>query len=933
LYPTATLDTARYYFEANADVIENVRSAKLLTVPSQWVADIFRRDMLLNPVVLPHGVDVEDWVPNDNHSNYVLWAKGHQPGVCDPDVLNMVAGKMPNMQFVATFGQRAANVSVVGRVPFSRMKKMLAGAGVLLAPTKETFGIQTLEAMALAVPVIGYDWGGTADIISHQYDGWLAEPGDVDGLVEGIRWALKHRDVVGLRARQTVKERFGWSSVCERLARIYRQVLNDHHRGPKVSVIIPCYNYGYCVDRAIESVLDQQFDGEFEVIVVDDGSNDNSAEVIERYKDRVTIISTKNSGSPAHSRNCGIRYAAGEYIACLDADDEAVPGALALLASTLDNDRGLGIAYGGLEIVYRGGEIRRKSAWPPDFCFKRQVVGQNQIPSFCMFRREAWRRVGGYNAAYTPAEDAELWTRITSVGYDAEKATDAVTYIYAAHEDSLSRVMREPNYVDGKPWSRNPDLTPFAAPACDYRLPSHPVRNYDDPWVSVIIPVGPGHAGLAWHAVESVWLQSVPYVECIVVNDSGEELHQPTTMQPLEDAYPYVKLVVSDARNVSVARNVGAVVARADFLIFLDADDWLESTYVAEVIEAYNDNPDCYVYTDWLSYNGRTKKHQTRSFDCERLKAEAIHAVTALVPKAWHDAVGGFDEELGREGWEDWDYYLKLVLNENHPGFRVKEPLMTYSSVSGARRDTSYANKDKLLPIILQRYGDKMCKCRSRKIGDKPSIAKRFVEDARSDVKKLVASPHGRHGVALPSKSRNRVKEDKAAMVDTGMVMVIESSGNMGGHHVIGAATRKRYGRFRHGDTFSIDIRDQRAQPQLYVLVDRNVTRHVYAPERPVPPVVSRPTPVVEAPVPVSLETRVVEKVPKEGIEPSVESYSVDADGVDISLLSLRQIKGLDLDPEFAAAAYEEEVMGHARKTVMSYLEDLAGDWLEEEDE
>jgi len=953
LYPTATLDTSEHFFDANADVIENARTAKIVTVPSQWVADIFRRDMLFNPVVVPHGIDLEEWplVGIRWCGDYVLWAKGHTPGVCDPGVVNKVAKILPGVQFITTFGEPAPNVKVLGAQPFAEMQKLIRSAAVLLAPSKETFGIQTLEAMASGVPVVSYDWGGSSDIMTHMHDGYLAEPDNVDDLAQGIMWLLDHRNSVRLDARQTVIDNFTWEIVISRLAELY---WNVHENGlvkttPKVSVIIPCYNYGHCVAAAIESVVSQSVEGGFEVIVVDDGSTDDSAEVIERYKDQVMIIRTENSGSPAHSRNCGIRYASGEYIACLDADDKAVPGSLPLFANVLDADRGLGIVYGGLEIVYYNGEMRRKSEWPPDFCYKRQAIGQNQVPSFCMFRKEAWRRVGGYRAKYTPAEDAEFWLRITSAGYIARKCTDDETYIYDAHDGSLSRSMEQPNYVDDKPWTTDREQTPFAASACEYKLNSFPVRNYDDPWVSVIIPVGPRHADLAWRAVESVMLQSIPRWECIVVNDSGKDLIQPSTGQSLQDAYPFVRYLEVGDRNVSVARNTGAVVAQADFLSFLDADDWYLPDYLRETLLAYNDNPDHYVYTDWLSYNGETEKHQTRNFDCDRLKTEALHAVTALVPKVWHLDVGGFDEGLGVDGWEDWDYYLKIVLHTGHHGHRVKKALMVYDSTTGVRRDDSFANKDKLLPVIMGRYGDMDCprgcgKGKKSRLADTLAVTQPNIVsqgDAIVSNDKL----HTGRGMALPASSNpNRQREDKAkAMVNSGDVHVRENSGNQGGHRVIGAATRRMYGKRRHGQVFEMDVKDQRAQPHLYILVEqpraKTTLQRPPAParvSRPKAPLVQTPPPVVKevrgavvaGPTQLALDAHDLEEPEK---TEELPDHNVDAEGIDVSMFTLAQVKKLGLEGEVAAEAYEAEVMGRARKSVLSYLESVAGDWLEEE--
>ena len=88
----------------------------------------------------------------------------------------------------------------------------------------------------------------------------------------------------------------------------------------KVSVIIPTYNRSSVLSRAIDSVLRQSFK-DFELIVVDDGSTDNTKELIEKYSDQITYIYQDNKGVSA-ARNKGLEHAKGEWIAFLDSDDE-----------------------------------------------------------------------------------------------------------------------------------------------------------------------------------------------------------------------------------------------------------------------------------------------------------------------------------------------------------------------------------------------------------------------------------------------------------------------------------------------------------------------------------------------------------------------------------------------------------------------------------
>ncbi|HEY0656892.1 MAG TPA: glycosyltransferase family A protein, partial [Pyrinomonadaceae bacterium] len=96
---------------------------------------------------------------------------------------------------------------------------------------------------------------------------------------------------------------------------------------PKVSVIIPNYNYAKYIAETIDSVLAQTYPN-LEVIVVDDGSKDDSLKILRSYGDKITVIEQKNQGV-ARARNIGTAYSNGEYIAFLDADDVWLPEKLA----------------------------------------------------------------------------------------------------------------------------------------------------------------------------------------------------------------------------------------------------------------------------------------------------------------------------------------------------------------------------------------------------------------------------------------------------------------------------------------------------------------------------------------------------------------------------------------------------------------------------
>lgn len=121
---------------------------------------------------------------------------------------------------------------------------------------------------------------------------------------------------------------------------------------PDVSVIIPTYNRGPLIAEAIESVLAQTYQN-FEIIVVDDGSTDDTLDRLAAYREQVRIVQTQHGGA-AHARNAGIRAAKGKYVAFLDSDDRYLPHKLALQVQILDQFTDVGMVYSEFSSFGRG---------------------------------------------------------------------------------------------------------------------------------------------------------------------------------------------------------------------------------------------------------------------------------------------------------------------------------------------------------------------------------------------------------------------------------------------------------------------------------------------------------------------------------------------------------------------------------------------------
>ena len=163
---------------------------------------------------------------------------------------------------------------------------------------------------------------------------------------------------------------------------------------PLVSVLIDTYNYGRYVEEAIESAIAQDFPvGEREILVVDDGSTDDTAERVQKFGDAVTYLRKPNGGQ-ASAFNFGLRHARGKYIAFLDADDYWLPGKLSRVAEEFEKHPDAGMVYHGLR-QFNSREGRIWDAQAADVsgflpAKTRDLVRYTWFPtSFLAFRRSA----------------------------------------------------------------------------------------------------------------------------------------------------------------------------------------------------------------------------------------------------------------------------------------------------------------------------------------------------------------------------------------------------------------------------------------------------------------------------------------------------------------------------------------------------------------
>ena len=185
----------------------------------------------------------------------------------------------------------------------------------------------------------------------------------------------------------------------------------------KVSVIIPTYNRANLVEKAIKSVLNQTYQ-DFEIIVVDDASTDNTEEVIKNFSNkRIKYIKCKKNKGDSFARNTGIKIAKGEYIAFLDSDDEWLREKLEKQIKVLDNKPPeVGAVYSDVLYIDKNGKnLNRKLSNPgKEGYIYEELFGGNCVgtPSTLLIRKECFNRVGLFDVLIGTFSDWDMWIRI-----------------------------------------------------------------------------------------------------------------------------------------------------------------------------------------------------------------------------------------------------------------------------------------------------------------------------------------------------------------------------------------------------------------------------------------------------------------------------------------------------------------------------------------
>lgn len=217
-----------------------------------------------------------------------------------------------------------------------------------------------------------------------------------------------------------------------------KQIRPEQHIAGLVSVVIPCYNYAHFLPEAVLSVISQTYTC-WEIIIVDDGSPDNTSSVANAIKDKyphlaIHLVRRTNGGMSA-ARNTGIAQARGEYILPLDADDLLAPTFLQKTVTLLEQAPEIGIAYTDVRLFGLQDEI-----WHVGRFSLEDLKRNNRIVVQSLFRKAAWEECNGFNEVMRLGyEDWDFWLRLAERGWKWQGIPEPLA-LYRKHGTSVHEV-------------------------------------------------------------------------------------------------------------------------------------------------------------------------------------------------------------------------------------------------------------------------------------------------------------------------------------------------------------------------------------------------------------------------------------------------------------------------------------------------------------
>lgn len=400
-----------------------------------------------------------------------------------------------------------------------------------------------------------------------------------------VRWsdftrAIHHVAVSELVSKRGRGERLRatWDTSDERQfkASILREWIRDIQSRPLVSVVMPTWNRGSIVSSAIASVLAQTYEN-FELIVVDDGSEDDTADVIRQFEDRDARVRFVQSGhfGVCRTRNVGIGLARGKYVAFLDSDNQWQPDFLEIMVASLEIS-GRRFGYSALSFETEDGTRYR--------CFEggaRDLAIRNHIDlNVMVVDRSLVTAIGGFDEGLRRWVDHDLALRLSKleepvfvpfIGCKYENGDDEIERITTSESESWQWM------VLSKEWA-------------DLRAAASNKKREVPGRVSVVMPMF-GHHEMTRVAINAVLETSRDQDVEVVLVDNGSAFESSWRIATSFAGDSRVRYIRAPRNlNFSIGSNLGALHATGEFTFFLNNDTEVREGWLGPLVEQLRDN-------------------------------------------------------------------------------------------------------------------------------------------------------------------------------------------------------------------------------------------------------------------------------------------------------------------------------------------------------
>ncbi|MBT8336308.1 MAG: glycosyltransferase family 2 protein [Gemmatimonadetes bacterium] len=450
---------------------------------------------------------------------------------------------------------------------------------------------------------------------------------------------------------------------------------------PRVTCIIPVYDGERFLAASIESVLAQSRPVD-EIIVVDDGSTDGSADVARSFGDAVVYVYQENAG-PAAARNRGLAAASGDFISFCDADDLWEPRKLEQQLLRFAERPELGYVVGHVQNFWEE-EVAEERERMANHMRARPIPGY--VTLALLARREWFERAGGFDEDLGHGDAADWFRRADAAGAVSELSDDVIAR-RRLHGQNRSRTMASSSRTEfltmlkrkldreraagaaggGGPAGAAPaGASPKSAPSgrgATADGAEHPLdfrHTAREGLISCIVPVFNGEAFVA-EALDSILRQSGVDTEVIVVDDGSTD----GTPEVLDGFGDRIRVIRQENAGPAAARNRGLAESRGEFVAFLDADDIWVDDKLASQLAVLREQEDVEICSGHLrSFWVPELDHEREELENEPYHQERamLSPCTILTRRAVFERVGGFDVSL-RNG-EDTDWFVRALRSE-----------------------------------------------------------------------------------------------------------------------------------------------------------------------------------------------------------------------------------------------------------------------------